>query len=392
MAQPDTVPLSDLVFTATHSVHHGLLQLSERLGQNLTDLQRREYLLQYIAQARTLLGRLLALSRWSAARMPEVQRASDALAELDRRQIGMRKMADELFFLHEALPAACAPPYDVRAAVDVLGSGRYSQLPRTIETAVPGYRKPPPTEAETLAALDWLRGELRARRAHWRLPAGARLREARGCVVCTLPGEYELSLTAEPKDDETPWKVVQLRLLVGSAEAAKLTTFSGASIDVEQLAIKVGAKVQKLLDGTEVFGSDGSIIPAQSLQAKARAADIAAGRAAAGVAFADGPDVYALPEQPLLTAHAILHAASADLAVEVLHAQATALSRAQWNGFLTVGRANDGALALSYSFPLDDGAAGGGGGGGGGSFRKRGIDAAAGGGGRAKLWVRAAAA
>ena len=91
MAQPDTVPLSDLVFTATHSVHHGLLQLSERLGQNLTDLQRREYLLQYIAQARTLLGRLLALSRWSAARMPEVQRASDALAELDRRQIGMRK-------------------------------------------------------------------------------------------------------------------------------------------------------------------------------------------------------------------------------------------------------------------------------------------------------------
>ena len=189
MAQPqDTVPLSDLVFTATHSVHHGLLQLSERLGQNLTDLQRREYLLQYIAQARTLLGRLLALSRWSAARMPEVQRASDALAELDRRQIGMRKMADELFFLHEALPAACAPPYDVRAAVDVLGSGRYSQLPRTIETAVPGYRKPPPTEAETLAALDWLRGELRARRAHWRLPAGARLREARGCVVCTLPG------------------------------------------------------------------------------------------------------------------------------------------------------------------------------------------------------------
>ena len=145
MAQPDTVPLSDLVFTATHSVHHGLLQLSERLGQNLTDLQRREYLLQYIAQARTLLGRLLALSRWSAARMPEVQRASDALAELDRRQIGMRKMADELFFLHEALPAACAPPYDVRAAVDVLGSGRYSQLPRTIETAVPGYRKPPRT-------------------------------------------------------------------------------------------------------------------------------------------------------------------------------------------------------------------------------------------------------
>ena len=140
MAQPDLVPLSDLVFTATHSVHHGLLQLSERLGQNLTDLQRREYLLQYIAQARTLLGRLLALSRWSAARMPEVQRASDALAELDRRQLGMRKMADELFFLHEALPAACAPPYDVRAAVDVLGSGRYSQLPRTIEAFFGGAK------------------------------------------------------------------------------------------------------------------------------------------------------------------------------------------------------------------------------------------------------------
>ena len=190
--------------------------------------------------------------------------------------------------------------------------------------------------------------------------------------MCTLPGEYELSLTAEPKDDETPWKVVRLRLLVGSAEAAKLTTFSGASIDVEQLAITVRAKVQKLLDGTEVFGSDGSIIPAQSLQAKARAADIAAGRAAAGVAFADGPTCMRCPSS-LCSLRTHPPRRERRLAVEVLHAQATALSRAQWNGFLTVGRANDGALALSYSFPLDDGrAGGGGGGGGGGSFRKRG--------------------
>ena len=297
----------------------------------------------------------------------------------------MRKMADELFFL-PALPAGVRAPADVRAAVDVLGSGRYSQLPRTIESA--RLPKPPPTEAETLAALDWLRGELRARRA-LAAAGGARLREARGCVVCTLPGEYELSLTAEPKDDETPWKVVQLRLLVGSAEAAKLTTFSGASIDVGQLSTKVQAKVQKLLDGTEVFGSDGSIIPAQSLQAKARAADIAAGRAAAGVAFADGPDVYALPEQPLLTAHAILHAASADLAVEVLHAQATALSRARGTAFSPSAAPTTARSALVLVSARRRG----------GRRRRRrrrrlpqaGDRRCEGGGGRAKLWVRAAA-
>ena len=99
MAQPDTVPLSDLVFTATHSVHHGLLQLSsvsepDRPAARISAPVHRAGA--HAARAAT------ALSRWSAARMPEVQRASDALAELDRRQIGMRKMADELFFLRGA--------------------------------------------------------------------------------------------------------------------------------------------------------------------------------------------------------------------------------------------------------------------------------------------------
>ena len=82
----------------------------------------------------------------------------------------------------------------MRAAIDVLGRGSYSQLPLALESAEPPL---PPSADEKRDALAWLRDVLRYRCAHWRLPEGVELRQGRGCVVCRLPGEYEVRGRAE---------------------------------------------------------------------------------------------------------------------------------------------------------------------------------------------------
>jgi hypothetical protein len=81
----------------------------------------------------------------------------------------------------------------VRAAIDVLGRGSYSQLPLALESAEPPV---PPSADEKRDALAWLRDVLRYRSAHWVLPEGVELREGRGCVVCRLSGEYEVALSS----------------------------------------------------------------------------------------------------------------------------------------------------------------------------------------------------
>ena len=76
----------------------------------------------------------------------------------------------------------------------MLGRGRYSQLPLALESAKPAE---PASVDETRGALAWLRAVLRYRCAHWRLPEGVELRQGRGCVLCRLPGEYEVALTTQ---------------------------------------------------------------------------------------------------------------------------------------------------------------------------------------------------
>ena len=83
----------------------------------------------------------------------------------------------------------------------MLGRGRYSQLPLALESAKPAE---PASADETRGALAWLRAVLRYRCAHWRLPEGVELRQGRGCVLCRLPGEYEVALTTQNPNPNNP--------------------------------------------------------------------------------------------------------------------------------------------------------------------------------------------
>lgn len=279
------VPLSDVSAALTQHAHARLQQLGQQL-QATPDPGRRLALQQYVAQVRTLLLRLLTLVRWAQARHASfvVPCSSDAL-RLDAQHIGLRGAEHELNFLHrDGLWQACVPPYDIRAALDVVCRGTYTQLPRAIAPPHAPHRQDDDSSgsaaSDATAALAWLRSELRLRRSAWKLPARTLVRDARGSIVCTVPGEYELAVSAHPPADG-PLKVLRLSLLVSGAAGGRAWT-------------RAQQRVQQALD--------------------------------------------ALPEQPLIAVHGDLHAVCCDQALDALHAQATLLRAGPWSSSLKVER------------------------------------------------------
>ena len=280
------LPLCDLSLAVVHRAQISLRQLSHQLATT-PDAGRRQALQQYVAHTRTLLLRLLVLVRWTRERNSSfVKPCADDALRLNTYHFEIQRSVQDLSFLHrDGLWQACVPPYDMRAALDVVGHGSYTQLPRAI--APPP--KPPQQLTQTTAssdpsaveALAWLRGALRLRRTTWKLPALMEVSDASGSIVCTVPGEYELALSAHPPSD-APLKVLRLVLL-------------GSGVAVGRTSAKARQRAQQALD--------------------------------------------AQPDQPLFAVHTDLHALCCERALDALHVQAgTLLRTSAWAASLRVER------------------------------------------------------
>lgn len=292
----DCCLLDDLVYAVVRQTHESLISLSQELGKKKTDSDKREAIKTYVKNSRTLLARLLVIVRWAREQRDLSYAYASDVHRLDLQRNELRRAADELYYMHHSAPEigktglwqASVPPYDVRAALDIIQRGTYAQLPRCIdlsaERAVPAAR-------EEAAALEWTQGALRLRRCTWMIPEGVEVRDGRGCVLATVPGEYEIALSAHPPSSGR-WKVLKLRLLLRlKGEGGSGGAGSGRAWG------KLWERVQQML--------------------------------------------LALPEadaQPLLAIHAELHAKCSQLLLEHLHTQANALARGAWLGNLRVER------------------------------------------------------
>ena len=288
------VPLSDVAYGVVMQTHVTLEGLSRQLAP-LPDANRRAMLRQFIDYNRSLLLRLLTLVRWLRSQRELASTCEENEVRFRRQREELRRAADELYYLHQGLWPACVPAYDVRAAIDVLCSGTYSQLPRAI--ALGGEETGEGAARQRSAALRWLRNAMRLRRCAWRLPPGMDVSDASGCIICRVAGQYEIALCADLQrggsPDEAPLRIIRLRPLVGGGGGG-------------------GGKA----------GRGGSHTWARARQAAQKI-------------------LASSPAEPLVSIHPGLHTTSCRVALEALHAQAGALARdggGQWANNLRAER------------------------------------------------------
>ena len=294
------VPIADVAYAAVQSARSELDSLARALAA-CEDEARRRMLSAYLGRVRSLLLRLLALMRWAREHGGFAADCAADVEHLDAQHAGLRRTADELFFTlmgaphqgREGIWKACAPRYDVLAALDVLGGGTYSQLPRALDEAA-GLSAP--SAEQQVSSLTALRNTFRLRRAVWRLPEGMLVDDRRGYVLCTVPGEYEAALWATPPADG-PWRIHRLRLLVGEARR-----IDDGDVVAQAYAVARGGAAG---GGAVVGGRKWE----RAMQRARKAAE-------------QGEE-----DELMLRVHAALHDACCELALGAMHTQTVALAR-----------------------------------------------------------------
>eukprot|EP00850_Spirogloea_muscicola_P023095 SM000328S12465 [mRNA] locus=s328:100149:110500:- [translate_table: standard] len=196
-------------------------------NQDLSDGARKLALLKFLFRARQRLLRLLVLVKW-CAQLPLLGRCQQLLDTLANHDGSLTSAADSLWLLHLELQQARAPPYDVLTAIEVLGTGSFSRLPKCIEdlqgpTLLDGERR----EAAVCKIDSLLRSRLielesisryNSVQLALQLPEGlTSVRVEGGHVILRSKGQFEACLTLGYCANINLWHVVDVELLVGLA-------------------------------------------------------------------------------------------------------------------------------------------------------------------------------
>ncbi|PIO77048.1 mediator complex subunit MED14 [Teladorsagia circumcincta] len=189
---PPTISLNYLLDFAIQQIYHEITVLSELLPKKL-DGDRKISLVQFAHSTRMLFVKLLAVVKWVKS-SKKFESCAAICYLLDQQSQYFVETADRLVTIsREELVMARLPAFQVTAAVDVLTQGTYQHLPTIIKDRF--VLKPKISsvdEANVLLRLNQL--------------------------ILTVPGEFEVNLTVLGEREQTPWTLLNIKMLVEDYE------------------------------------------------------------------------------------------------------------------------------------------------------------------------------
>ncbi|VDL65284.1 unnamed protein product [Nippostrongylus brasiliensis] len=189
---PPTINLNYLLDFAIQQIYHEITVLSELLPKKL-DGDRKISLVQFAHSTRMLFVKLLAVVKWVKS-SKKFESCSAICYLLDQQSQYFVETADRLVTIsREELVMARLPAFQVTAAVDVLTQGTYQHLPTIIQDRF--VLKP------KISSIDEANVLLRLNQ-----------------LILTVPGEFEVNLTVLGEREQTPWTLLNIKMLVEDYE------------------------------------------------------------------------------------------------------------------------------------------------------------------------------
>ena len=125
MEQPNIVPFKTLLKYTINDCYNDLAKL-----KNMSQLKEQSHLLQTLGLARHRLLKLLALKK-----TPIPPCMTEAYEFVDKQDFNIETCANELYNLHLEYRKTSLPSLDLQAAIDILTTGKYRQLPLILNNA-----------------------------------------------------------------------------------------------------------------------------------------------------------------------------------------------------------------------------------------------------------------
>nr|XP_027196694.1 mediator of RNA polymerase II transcription subunit 14-like [Dermatophagoides pteronyssinus] len=216
MVSTPMVSIGNLLELAIKKTFRDLSLLAELLPRK-TDMERKIEIMLFANRNRQLFVRLLALVKWAGS-ASKVEKCSQIVSFLDKQSMLFTETADILARLsRETLVSARLPAFQLLAAVEVLTLGTYSRLPNIIrDRLVP---PDPISNAEKRAALFQLNHIIQQRLVASELPLQMRnIKIEFGRVTFTVSNEFSLTLTLLSDNNNMPWKVLNIEILIEDKE------------------------------------------------------------------------------------------------------------------------------------------------------------------------------
>nr|CDJ90895.1 Mediator complex domain containing protein [Haemonchus contortus] len=215
---PPTISLNYLLDFAIQQIYHEITVLSELLPKKL-DGDRKISLVQFAHSTRMLFVKLLAVVKWVKS-SKKFESCAAICYLLDQQSQYFVETADRLVTIsREELVMARLPAFQVAAAVDVLTQGTYQHLPTIIKDRF--VLKPkisPIDEANVLSRLNQVLQYRISKAASTLSPRIKGIVIKNGMLILTVPGEFEVNLTVLGEREQTPWTLLNIKMLVEDYE------------------------------------------------------------------------------------------------------------------------------------------------------------------------------
>ncbi|KAJ1851705.1 mediator complex subunit, partial [Coemansia sp. RSA 638] len=205
------IPLSITISRLITYAYTELVTLVDTLPAR-TDADRRSEILKYTDHMTDMLTKLLVLVRW-AKHAPQIQKCQNIIAYLDSQNRYFDCAVDSIYAAFMSMPGVRMRNYDVGNAAEILSTGSYQRLPVAIKRMVPPPKLSKKQVRETVEAIS---GIIR-RRILCGEPVPLAMRRYvinNGRIVFTVPGEFEAKLTLLQYEENIPWHIVSVRVLV----------------------------------------------------------------------------------------------------------------------------------------------------------------------------------
>ncbi|THH30411.1 hypothetical protein EUX98_g3773 [Antrodiella citrinella] len=205
------IPLGELVSRMAQTIYAELTELAETMP-NMSDIQRKRVLAEWVVRTKKQVVKLYAVVRWSRD-ADVVQKAMNVTAFLmDQNQQFVDAM-NGLIYAKESLDPARLRNHDLLTSLDVLTAGSYLRLPTAIKKLV--IPRDPLTDDEVAKTLSDMEGVIRYRlRMSEVIPLEmSRYKIADGRVFFTAPDLFITSLCLKGAQKDDGWFFADVEFL-----------------------------------------------------------------------------------------------------------------------------------------------------------------------------------
>ncbi|KAK9768170.1 mediator complex subunit [Basidiobolus ranarum] len=316
------VPLRLIIERLVNQAYADLQNLTEVLP-GMPTIERKRAILEYSLNTRQQFIKLLVLVKW-AVNADKVQQCQNIIGFLQKQNEAFSRTVDALYGIYTTMSQARVRNYDILTAIDVLTTGTYQRLPTIIRSHY--IPLDPLQDNDVAGTLSRLNDLIRVRMiCKETLPSPmAKYKIANGRVVFHVEHEFEVSLTLFGAEEDIPWHIVSLDILVCS-EKSKVTTDMDTSLTDYQIRNLIVNAQQRL-------------IPQASMPQKPPAPEPEEGQEQPTEPFSseESPEVHKLPKYPLVRLYDYLHTFCLSMQLEVLYLQALHLAKSRWADNLIV--------------------------------------------------------